>query len=105
MCGYSIDELQQELTRILSLTPHTTHELSERFNTSDSRIRKAINMLRSNGIGIVSIRRKGYFITEDLSLVHKQISSINRRIQSMRNASEGLQKYANTLTNTYEVSI
>lgn len=66
------------------------------FGVSGSSIRKAVHMLRTEGVPIVS-GQKGYRLTSDVDEILNMAESLDRRASYIREASAGLKEYARNL--------
>lgn len=61
------------------------------------RLRKIFNAIRSRGVAPIIGTSKGYYITNDLKEIQKQITSFDNRISAMQSAKRGLIDYSRLL--------
>lgn len=58
-----------------------------------STLRKIINYIRGNSIAPIIATSKGYFMSNDLEQIRKQIQSLEDRMDALRYAAEGLKVF------------
>lgn len=80
--------------RILQLrkkeNPILSESLEKLTNMRGSRLRKIINLIRSLGIIPIIGTSRGYYISEDIEDINKEICSLNERAEAIQNAATGL---------------
>ena len=66
-------------------------QLAKYLDVNDGVIRRIINDLRCDGVPVCA-NRKGYYLTDDEDEIRKTIVSLERRINHIQNAVDGLKK-------------
>ena len=58
-----------------------------------ARLRKIINYLRGNGILPIIATSKGYYLSNETTIIEGEIKSLNERADAIRFASHGLKRF------------
>jgi carbamoylphosphate synthase small subunit len=74
-------------------------ETRKQINISDIKLRKLMNLIRTNGILPVIGTSRGYYLTTDPVEIEKQIKSLCERANAILNAAEGLRSIKNQIIN------
>ncbi len=88
--------LLNEYTENLPITaPRLCEEMEQTTGKKlpQSRFRKMINLIRTNAIIPVIATSNGYFVCKDRAIIDSQIESMNERAKSIRDASQGLERW------------
>lgn len=72
-------------------TPSSSGKKSQKF--TDTRLRKCVNYIRTNGLLPLISTSKGYFVSYDSKTINDQIVSLNQRASSIARCADGLKVF------------
>jgi hypothetical protein len=105
---YDLTDTEKELlpiiiTGFLNYTeknPIKEPDIVARFNErnkgkklSGVRLRKLVNVIRSNGLLPLIATSKGYYVSHDKEVILSQIKSLRQRAKSINDCADGLLKF------------
>lgn len=61
------------------------------------RLRKIVNYMRKNAMAPIIATSNGYYVSNDVEEIEKQITSMKERANGILDAAKGLEKYCETL--------
>jgi hypothetical protein len=83
--------------RIVDFLNFKREEIGFKNAMTESRLRKCINYIRTNGLMPVIADEHGYYITKDPIIIRDMAASLRRRTQAINAAAAGLEDLANKL--------
>jgi hypothetical protein len=76
------------------MAPDIVHEMNAMGNKiSQARLRKIVNYIRTNGIAPIIATSNGYYMSDSIEEIRKQVRSLRERASSIMDAANGLEKY------------
>jgi hypothetical protein len=63
------------------------------YKLTEARLRKIVNLLRSDGVLPIIATSKGYYVSRDKTEIIKQIKSMAERADAILNAAKGLERW------------
>lgn len=83
--------------RIVDFLNLKKDEIGFRNPMTDTKLRKCINYLRTNGLMPIIADDNGYYVSNDPTVIRDMAASLRRRTAAIEAAASGLEDLANTL--------